>query len=88
MPPLLLFTRVGCCLCEGLAERLLQLDPAPELLLRDVDADPALLARYDLQVPVLAVPVEAGDGWRELPRLPPRLQGQQLADWLHRHGAL
>jgi hypothetical protein len=86
MTSLLLFTRVGCCLCEGLEEKLRQLDPAPELLLRDVDADRGLRARYDLQVPVLAVAAADGRSWRELPRVPPRLSGPQLGDWLRRQG--
>jgi len=53
-PPLRLYTRAGCCLCEGLEERLRALDPPPLLELVDVDGDPALQARYGLRVPVLA----------------------------------
>jgi hypothetical protein len=60
-PPLRLYTREGCCLCEGLEERLRALDPAPALERVDVDGDPALQARYGLRVPVLAVAgAEAG----------------------------
>ena len=86
MVALRLYTRSGCCLCEGLEERLRALDPAPVLELVDVDGDPALLARYGLEVPVLAL-IEAGGGLRPLPRVAPRLQGDQLAAWLSRHGA-
>jgi len=82
---LLLFTRQGCCLCEGLEDKLRALEPAPALELRDVDADPALQARYGLEVPVVAVPLEGG-GWRELPRIPPRLSGEGLQIWLQRNG--
>ena len=86
-PPLRLYTRQGCCLCEGLRERLEALEPAPRLLPLDVDADPELLARYDLRVPVLAV--SGGDGgWRDLPPVPPRLGGERLARWLADQGAL
>jgi hypothetical protein len=53
-PPLRLYTRVGCCLCEGLEERLRALDPPPPLEPVDVDGDSALQARYGLRVPVLA----------------------------------
>ncbi len=53
-PPLRLYTRVGCCLCEGLEERLRALDQPPILELLDVDEDPDLQARYGLRVPVLA----------------------------------
>jgi len=59
-PRLLLFTRQGCCLCEGLEERLRDLGltasgPHPALQLLDVDGDPSLQARYGLEVPVLAL---------------------------------
>lgn len=82
---LLLYSRQGCCLCEGLAERLQALDPPPRLTLVDVDGDPALQARYGLEVPLLA----AADGQgqlRLLPRVPPRLGGEALANWLRRQG--
>jgi len=55
MPVLILYTRAGCCLCEGLEERLRELLPADSLRLVDVDSDPALQARYGLSVPVLAL---------------------------------
>ena len=58
-PPLRLYSRQGCCLCEGLEERLLALLPPSALDVVDVDADPGLQARYGLRVPVLAVAVEA-----------------------------
>ena len=81
---LVLYTREGCCLCEGLEERLRALSPPPRLTLVDVDGDPALQARYGLDVPLLAV--ADGHGRRRLlPRVPPRLSGQGLASWLSRH---
>ncbi len=82
---LLLFSRQGCCLCQGLEEKLRALLPPPQLLVHNVDANPALLARYDLEVPVLAIQ-QPGGGWRELPRLPPRLAGEGLRLWLQRQG--
>jgi hypothetical protein len=82
---LLLFSRQGCCLCQGLEEKLRALLPPPQLLVHNVDADPALLARYNLEVPVLAIQ-QPGGGWRELPRLPPRLAGEGLRLWLQRQG--
>ncbi|WP_411871002.1 glutaredoxin family protein [Vulcanococcus limneticus] len=84
-PTLLLYTRLGCCLCEGLQERLLALDPPPVLEVLDVDSDPALQQRYGLEVPVLALKLADG-GLRELPRVSPRLSGGGLADWLRRNG--
>jgi hypothetical protein len=87
MAMLRLYTRAGCCLCEGLEERLRALDPAPCLELVDVDGDGTLRARYGMEVPVLAL-VEASGGLRELPRVPPRLAGERLAAWLTRHSAV
>jgi hypothetical protein len=103
-PPLRLYTRQGCCLCEGLQERLQSLEPAPSLELVDVDADPSLQARYGLLVPVLAVATAPAAGatpaagtaaaagavppWRQLPPVPPRLAGPRLAAWLAGHGAV
>lgn len=91
-PALLLFTRRGCCLCEGLEERLRDLGlsaegAAPQLRLVDVDGDPELQQRYGLEVPVLAVR-SSTPAWRELPRVPPRLSGERLAQWLARQGVL
>lgn len=89
---LVLFTRQGCCLCEGLEERLRELGlsaegTAPRLQRIDVDGDPQLQSRYGLEVPVLAL--RSGEsGWRELPRVPPRLSGERLAQWLVRQGVV
>ena len=67
MQRLWLYSRQGCCLCEGLEERLRSLDlaaldPPLQLEVIDIDAegvDPGLKARYDLEVPVLALSVGA-----------------------------
>ena len=83
---LILYSRQGCCLCEGLEQRLrglplASLTPPLQLEVIDIDAadvDPALRARYDLEVPVLAV------GSTPLPRVSPRLQGDGLYTWLQR----
>jgi len=83
----MLFTRQGCCLCEGLLERLQALDPTPSLQLVDIDGDPALQARYGERVPLLALPAVGAMGLRELPWVPPRLAGPRLQEWLRQHGA-
>ena len=84
MADLVLFSRQGCCLCEGLEQRLRDLDlQASALVLMVVDIDSPtvaaeLRARYDLEVPVLQL-----DG-RELARVSPRLSGDGLFNWLQR----
>jgi len=80
-----LLSRQGCCLCEGLAERLAALVPPPRVELIDVDQDPDLQARYGLEVPVLAI--ELAGRWQDLPRVSPRVQGQALMTWLLRQSA-
>ena len=84
MHELTLFSRTGCCLCEGLESRLRALDlvgMSITLTVIDIDAPGTpqdLKARYDLEVPVLAL-----DG-SELPRVSPRLTGEGLLNWLQR----
>ena len=78
-PALTLLTRQGCCLCEGLQERLEALDPAPPLQCGAVACDAQLQARFGLEVPVLMT--ASGE---VLARVPPRLSGDRLADWLQR----
>ena len=83
---LLLYSRAGCCLCEGLEQRLrdlhLELDLHPlKLVVVDIDAPDcaaSLRARYDLEVPVLVLEDT------ELPRVSPRLSGDGLRHWLQR----
>ena len=79
-PPLILYSRTECCLCQGLADRLAALTPAPALTVVDVDNDPVLLDRYGLHVPVLAV--NRLGALQELPRVSPRLSGERLGRWL------
>ncbi len=84
MKQLNLYSRAGCCLCEGLESRLRELDLkglSIELAVIDIDVPGTpqeLKARYDLEVPVLVL-----DG-SELPRVSPRLTGQGLLNWFQR----
>ena len=84
MHELTLYSRTGCCLCEGLESRLKDLDLVGlSITLKVIDIDATgipqeLKARYDLEVPVLAL-----DG-NELPRVSPRLTGEGLLNWLQR----
>lgn len=81
-PALLLYSRDGCCLCDGLEERLRALVPPPPLEVVNVDRDPQLQARYGLEVPLLAV---VRQGRPELlPRVGPRLAGDGLQRWLRK----
>ena len=84
MQELVLYGRRGCCLCEGLEQRLEALNLVElgfTLQVIDIDnpaVSPELKARYDLEVPALVVQ------GRELPRVSPRLSGAALLNWLQR----
>ncbi|MCC7462577.1 MAG: glutaredoxin family protein [Gammaproteobacteria bacterium] len=55
-PRLTLITRAECGLCETMhaeIEQLRRTHPLPQLEVHDVDADPELKRRFDLEVPVL-----------------------------------
>ena len=84
MHELILYSRNGCCLCEGLESRLRALDLlglSITLTVIDIDAPSTpqdIKGRYDLEVPVLALDDV------ELPRVSPRLTGEGLLNWLQR----
>ena len=84
MADLVLITREGCCLCEGLEDKLKALAVPYERL--DVDGDPQLKARFDWEVPVLLR--REGQMEHVLPRVSPRLSPSQLLAWLKSQGGL
>ncbi len=86
---LFLYSRKGCCLCEGLEQRLIsipidKLNPPIKLKIIDIDhplIPSATRERYDLQVPLLALEVNK-DSVVSLPRVSPRINGDRLFQWL------
>ncbi|MDG6943166.1 MAG: glutaredoxin family protein [Nitrososphaerota archaeon] len=73
----MLFRREGCHLCEAVEAELLSMKLTGRVTVVNVDADPAIQARYILRIPVVAVGgEEAFDGkmmdregrWKELLR--------------------
>ena len=89
---LILYSREGCCLCEGLEQRLRSLDLhhlKPPVQLHVIDIDSAdtpndLRSRYHLQVPVLVLKSEGLRKMVELPRVSPRLNDEGLSLWLQK----
>lgn len=77
--PLILYSKPGCPLCEGLVEKLQQIPEVRELEVRDITSNPLWWEQYSLEVPVLKV---AGDPEQPLPRPSPRLTVAQLRSWL------
>ncbi|MCJ2541998.1 glutaredoxin family protein [Thermostichus vulcanus] len=80
-PPLILYSKPGCHLCEGLAEKLWQIPEIPALEIRDITTNSTWWERYQLEIPVLSL---AMDPERPLPQPSPRLTVQQLRTWLEK----
>lgn len=70
-----LYSKPGCHLCEGLAEKLAAAAHLPfELEVRDITSQEAWFQRYQYDIPVLCQVLETSAGPEEitLPRLSPR----------------
>ncbi|NEO83148.1 MAG: glutaredoxin family protein [Spirulina sp. SIO3F2] len=80
---LILYSKPGCHLCEGLQEKLEQITDFPlELEVRDITTQPEWFDRYQYEIPVLfavrnssAIPI---------PRFSPRASVQQVARMLQK----
>ncbi len=89
---LLLYTRKGCCLCESLEGKLKlitfeDLSPPLDLFIIDIDSKEVSFkekARYDLEVPILAIYFKESGRKIELPRVSPRLKEEALLNWLQK----
>ena len=72
---LVLYSKPGCHLCEGLEEKLAALSHLDlDLEIRDITTQDAWFQRYQYEIPVLCRVLATPDGLREeaLPRLSPR----------------
>jgi len=89
---LILYSREGCCLCEGLEHQLRSLalnhlNPSIELRVIDIDAvetPKEIRTRYDLQVPVMLLSISDTEKMVQLPRASPRLNSEDLFQWLQK----
>ncbi|MEL6468544.1 MAG: glutaredoxin family protein [Cyanobacteria bacterium J06623_4] len=82
MKKLILYSKPGCHLCEGLQEKLETLPV--DLEVRNITLNDAWFQKYQYEVPVLCHPVLQGDDWVEqpLPRLSPRASEQKVAQMI------
>lgn len=81
---LVLYSKAGCHLCEGLAEKLQQVRSLPiELEVRDISLNSQWFAAYQFEVPVLCR-VETDGRETPLPRLAPRASLSQVESLLQR----
>ncbi len=89
MQTLILYSKSGCHLCEGLQEKLEQIqsqqdsDLLFELEIRDIAQKEQWLQAYEYEVPVLfRLNQETDDTEMPIPRPSPRLSVKQLAQFL------
>jgi glutaredoxin len=81
---LILYSKPGCHLCEGLQEKLEQIDSfALELEVRDITTRHDWLQAYQYEVPVLCL---AGSD-TPIPRPSPRASVKQLEQFLQRYAS-
>jgi Glutaredoxin-like domain (DUF836) len=68
---LILYSKIGCHLCEGLQEKLAQItDPPIHLEIREITTNPDWFDRYQYEIPVLCLQVDSTE--RPIPRFSPR----------------
>jgi glutaredoxin len=89
---LILYSKPGCHLCEGLLEKLEQIVKTPdfaslELEIRDITTREDWFQAYQYEVPVLSLFNQVVDENCELslPRPSPRASVQQLKQMLHKY---
>ena len=81
---LILYSKPGCHLCEGLQEKLTQVTNINfELEIRDITTRDDWFAAYQYEVPVLCQQLPQGE--KPLPRLSPRASVKKLEQILQKH---
>ncbi len=85
MKTLILYSKPGCHLCEGLQEKLETLPV--QLEVRDITLNEAWFQKYQYEVPVLCQLISASEKPSEkpLPRLSPRATAAQVAQMIQTH---
>ncbi len=74
---LILYSKIGCHLCEGLQEKLEQItDLDIQLEIREITTNPDWFDRYQYEIPVLYVKVDGTE--RLIPRFSPRASVPQV----------
>lgn len=81
---LILYSKPGCHLCEGLQEKLEQVSNLEfELEIRDINTNSDWFEAYQYEVPVLCQ--KMSDGEKPLPRLSPRATVAKLEQILQKN---
>ncbi len=87
---LILYSRKGCCLCETLEKKLLNinltnLNPPIDLSIIDIDSEEVSIdiqKKYMNEVPVIVLESNKLSKKVELPRVSPRLKEDLLLSWI------
>ena len=85
---LILYSKPGCHLCEGLQEKLETIKQTPdfaslELEVRDITQNKDWFAAYEYEIPVLCV--AKNDNLQTIPRPSPRISVVQLEKTLRKY---
>lgn len=81
---LILYSKPGCHLCEGLQDKLSQLKEMNlELEVRDITSRDDWFNAYQYEIPVLCQSLPTGE--KPLPRLSPRASVTQLENMLRKY---
>lgn len=81
---LILYSKPGCHLCEGLQEKLEQIESLNlQLEVRDINSSEAWFNAYQYEVPVLCRQIDGKE--EEIPRPSPRLTVGKLEQMLQKY---
>lgn len=86
MKNLILYSKPGCHLCEGLQEKLETLPV--QLEIRDITQNEQWFQKYEYEVPVLCYLNQTTDDTtveQPLPRVSPRASAKQVAQMIQKH---
>ncbi len=81
---LILYSKVGCHLCEGLQEKLAEMITLDiQLEIREITTNPDWWERYQYEIPVLCL--EVGGVEKPIPRFSPRASVAQVQQILKQY---
>ena len=81
---LILYSKPGCHLCEGLQEKLAQVKDLPiEVEIRDITTNQDWFDAYQYEIPVLCQ--QLPDGEKALPRISPRASAAKIEQMLQKN---
>jgi hypothetical protein len=81
---LILYSKVGCHLCEGLQEKLAEMIALDiQLEIREITSNPDWWERYQYEIPVLCL--EVGGVEKPIPRFSPRASVAQVQQILKQY---